>query len=130
MAFPAGVGLLPDPFLWSLKVTVEFAILLFKPNTGVPLTLFNLNSVPSLKFTFAFSNSCFSLGLSISITVVPDLSISRPLTYAFPGDTLTHIKDSSGIFLWSVCSVSKNTPSFETPSLRHSAISIPKLPTE
>ena len=80
MAFPAGAGLLPLDFLWSLKTTVEFARVLFKPNTGDPWTLFSLNSVPSLKFTFEFLNSSLSLVLSTSMIVVPDFSISYPLT--------------------------------------------------
>ena len=127
---PAGVGLLPLPFLWDLKEIVEFARLLFNPNTGVPWTLFNLNKVPSLKLTLASLNSSLSLGLSTSMTDVPDFSISWPLTYAFPGDTFTHIKGSSGVFLWSVFSFDKYTPSFDTPSFKHSATSTLKLPTE
>ena len=127
---PAGVGLLPLPFLWDLNKISESPRVLFKPNSGVPWTLFSLNSVPNAKLTFADLNSSLSLGLSTSITDVPDFSISWPLTYAFPGDTFTHIKDSSGVFLWSVFSPSKNTPSFDTPSFKHSATSTLKLPTE
>ena len=38
-----------------------------------------------------------SLGLSTSITV-DGTSTSKPLTYALPGDNLTHIKSSVGVF--------------------------------
>ena len=98
--------------------------------TGDPWTLFNLNRVPSLKLTFAVLNSSLSLGLSTSITDVLGFSISCPLTYAFPGDTLTHMKGSAGIFFWSVNSPSEKTPSFDNPSFKHSATSTLKLPTE
>ena len=74
------MGLFPVGFLWDLRLTVEFAMVLFKPMTGVPWTLFNFNRVPSLKLTYAVLNSSLSLGLSTSIIVVLGFSTSCPLT--------------------------------------------------
>ena len=120
MVSPTGVGLLPVPFLAFFKITVEFAILLFKPITGDPWTLFSLNKVPSLKFTFEFLNSSLSLVLSTSMIVVPDFSISYPLTYALPGDTLSANKSSDGVAPWSVNSSDVKIPSFDIPSFNDS----------
>ena len=51
-----------------------------------------------------------SLGFSTSKTVVPGNATSNPLTYALPGDNLTHIKSSDGLAPWSVFSVSRYNP--------------------
>ena len=61
------------------------------------MTLLSLNLLPILNSTFAESISLLSLGLATSTTVVPPLSTSYPLTYALPGDNLTHIKSSVGL---------------------------------
>ena len=100
------------------------------PNLGVPFTLFIWNLFPNLNGTEDNSISFLSLGFSISNIVLTGLSISYPLTYAFPGDTFSANKSSDGVAPWSVFSPELNTPSFDIPSFKDSAGSILKFPTE
>ena len=114
-------------FLWLDKLIM---LLILIPNLGVPLTLFIWNLFPNLNGTDDNSISFLSLGFSISNIVLTGLSISYPLTYAFPGDTFNANKSSVGVAPWSVFSPKLNTPSLEIPSFKDSAGSILKLPTE
>ena len=89
---------------------------------GVPVTLLTLITLPISNGINAESTVFVSLGFSTSKTVVPDKSTSNPLTYALPGDSLTHIKSSLGIFCWSVVLSSVNSPPESISSLRESWI--------
>ena len=51
-----------------------------------------------------------SLGFSTSKTVVPGKETSNPLTYAFPGESLTHNKSSAGVLPSSVFCASVYNP--------------------
>ena len=79
---------------------------------GAPDTLLTLKLFPISKGMFTFDTDWVFLGFSTSKIVVEIFSTSYPLTYAFPGDTFTHIKSSEGVFPWSVFSVLKNRPLF------------------
>ena len=94
------------------------------------MTLLIWNLFPNLNGTEDNSISFLSLGFSISNIVLTGLSISYPLTYAFPGDTFSANKSSVGVAPWSVFSPELNTPSFDIPSFKDSAGSILKFPTE
>ena len=92
--------------------------------------MFNWNLFPNLNGTEDNSISFLSLGFSMSNIVLTGLSMSYPLTYAFPGDTLSANKSSVGVAPWSVNSPVLNTPSFDIPSFNDSSTSNLKLPTE
>ena len=64
---------------------------------GVPKTLFTFKLLPILKGTDVAPIDFTSLGFSTSTTVVPGKYTSNPLTYALPGESLTHIKSSDGV---------------------------------
>ena len=97
---------------------------------GVPVTLSTLIKLPSSNATFAVSTTSFSLGLSISIIVVPTLLIRNPWTYAFPGSTSTHAKSSVGVLFWSVTWFDLNIPSLPIPSSKEFDTLTLKLPKE
>ena len=59
-------------------------------------TLLTFRILPILNGTNAWFIVFVSLGLSTSNTVVPGNVTSNPLTYALPGDNLTHIVSSDG----------------------------------
>ena len=103
--------------------------LLLIPINGVPCTLLTFILFPNAKGTKAESTFPLSLGFSTSNIVVPALSISNPLTYALPGDTLTAIKSSVGSIPWSVFWSDLNTPSFDKPSFNELATWTPKPST-
>ena len=84
---------------------------------GVPWTLFTLKALPILNGIDAVFTDFVSLGFWISRTVVPGNLTSNPLTYAVPGDSLTHIISSEGVFPSSVNWFSVNKPSFPISSL-------------
>ena len=90
------------------------------------LTLILFPSANGIKDDSTFS---LSLGFSTSSIVVAALSISNPLTYALPEDTLTAIKSSVGVFPWSVVWVDLNTPSFDRPSFKELATCTPNPST-
>ena len=69
---------------------------------GVPSTLLTTNLLPISNGTVVFLTSRISLGLSTSIIVVEVFSISKPLTYALPGETFSASKSSDGVFPCSV----------------------------
>jgi hypothetical protein len=71
-----------------------------------------------------------SLGFSRSRIVVDVFSTSKPLTYAFPGDTFTAKRFSEGTFPSSVLCPSVNTPSEVIPSFKDSSTSISNASTE
>ena len=66
------------------------------------MTLLTFITLPILNGIDAVLTVFVSLGFSTSTTVVPGKDTSKPLTYALPGDNLTHIKSSSGLFPLSV----------------------------
>ena len=80
--------------------------------------MLTLNRLPILNGTLDDFIVLVSLGLSTSRTVVPGKGTSNPLTYALPGDNLTHIKSSVGVPPSSVFSVSKYRPLDPISSLR------------
>ena len=77
---------------------------------GTPVTLFTLSKLPISNGIVTLDSFWVSLGFSTSIIVVETFSTSYPLTYAFPGDILKHIKSSDGTFLCSVNSLEKKRP--------------------
>ena len=87
---------------------------------GVPCTLLTLNKLPILNGIDKLSIVFVVLGLLTSKTVVPDKSTSNPLTYALPGDNLTHIKSASGVLPSSVNLSSVNNPSLPLSSFNDS----------
>jgi len=71
---------------------------LSRPITGVPCTFSTNRTEPRSNETKESSTFLVALGLGISITLYPVISMSYPLTYALPGPTVRHIKSSEGIF--------------------------------
>ena len=104
------------PFLNSTTFVV-FPPMLMK---GEPVTLFTLITLPILNGIDAVFTSLVSLGFSTSTTVLPGKDTSKPLTYALPGDNLTHIKSSSGLFPLSVNWFSVYNPPEPISSLNES----------
>ena len=60
-----------------------------KPTLGTPLALSRVTILPALIGKYWSSFFLVVLGLRESREVVPILSISYPLTYAFPGEIWT-----------------------------------------
>ena len=71
-----------------------------------------------------------SLGLSTSTTVVPGKYTSKPLTYAFPGDNLRHIKSSVGVLPLSVNTSAVYNPPDPTSSFNEFCVVSLKGSTE
>ena len=69
---------------------------------GTPYTLLTLSKLPIENGTTAVLTFLVVLGFGTSTIVDPTRSISNPLTYAVPAETLTHIKSSLGSFPCSV----------------------------
>jgi len=124
---PLTAVLLPLLWLYNLTTLENAPPILIK---GDPVTLLTLIKLPISNGTKDVSTFSISLGLSISNTVVPVTSTSKPFIYALPGESLTHIKSSKGVFPSSVNLSSVNNPSESISSFKEFWILTRKGSTE